>query len=109
MAYNVEKIGPLKRSVDFSWKFVSDLDYDNEYSVYKRSNNWFKDLDECVANALSTHIDQNRIDSSLIIEVKIDGDWKTLTNNELRQTLNVYTARRLFYDTWVQQRRFKPY
>ena len=111
--YVRREVPPILHSVEFSWKFVSDVQpptpwqNDAQHTLVERSTRWYKDLDECLAAALNCQIDSAEHDvenTHLVIEAKVFGDWTTLTNNNLRQTFNVYAARRLFYPTTLQCR-----
>lgn len=109
--YNKVEVPPLMHSVEFRWKFVSDCSppspwqEDAQHTLIERSMHWFSCLDECLADALHCAISPTDVDSThLVIEMKIYGDWRSLTNNDLRQTINVYAARRLFYPTTLQSR-----
>ena len=104
--YTRIQVPPLMHHVEFCWKFVSDatpVSVDVQNSMCGTQS--YTNLDHCLADALNCQINPANIGSTkLVIEAEIYGDWTSLTNNDLRQTFNVYAARRLFYPTTLQAR-----
>lgn len=91
--------------VSFKWKFVLDgssspWTSDPAHTTVQSGTKWFDNIDACVADALQCDLEsakENIEKTFLIIETKISGKWASLTDASLRQTLDVFAARRLFY------------